>query len=356
MRGIGPAKVVEEYGTKPAPPIGTGPFKVVEIKPKERIVLERFDDYWGPKPYLERLEYKFIRSDEARLIALQKGELDLAQIDHVNVPVIKNDPNLDYRVTENAFILGKIYFNFRRWPMNDIRFRRALWMGADWKNIVINSSAWKSGKPARTLLEYSDFFNTEALELVPPFDPEAAKKLIKAVEKDAGKKIPPIYYLDGNSPQQKGLGETSAIQLAQIGVKIDLHLLSRAHWFDKILRNPKIEWDLAGYGVGFGLEPAMGFRYFETDSKTSADGKSLGGYSNPELDRLIQKMEASTDKQELLKYIHDAEKVLLKDVACIPTGINQQLIGFTKKVKGVRYNNTGHIYPANTWANMWLEK
>jgi ABC-type transport system substrate-binding protein len=100
----------------------------------------------------------------------------------------------------------------------------------------------------------------------------------------------------------------------------------------------------------------MGFRYFETDSGTSADGKSLGGYSSPELDRLIEKVEASTDKEEILKYMHEGEKILLRDVASIPMLINQQLIGFNKKVKGIQFNNTGHIYPTNTWANMWIEE
>lgn len=35
---------------------GTGPFKLVTAKPNESVVLERFDDYWGPKPYIDRIE------------------------------------------------------------------------------------------------------------------------------------------------------------------------------------------------------------------------------------------------------------------------------------------------------------
>jgi peptide/nickel transport system substrate-binding protein len=356
MRGIGPGKEVEEYGKKTSPPVGTGPFKVVEIKPKEKIVLERFDDYWGPRPYIDRLEYHFIRSDDTRLIALEKGELDLSQIDYSNVPVIKKNPKLDYRIQANPFILHKFYFNVRRWPMNDIRFRKAMWMGAQWVQIAKNSQPGQMGISARTLLEYSDFFNPEALELVPQYNPEEAKKLIKAVEKDAGKKIPPIFWLDASSPVGKAIGEMAKLQLTQIGVNLNLQLLDRGMWFNKILRDPKIEFDLAGYGVGFGLDPSMGFRYFETDSGTSADGKSLGGYSSPELDRLIEKVEASTDKEEILKYMHEGEKILLRDVASIPMLINQQLIGFNKKVKGIQFNNTGHIYPTNTWANMWIEE
>jgi ABC-type transport system substrate-binding protein len=231
-----------------------------------------------------------------------------------------------------------------------------MWMGAQWEQIAKNSQPGKKGIAARTLLEHSNFFNPEALKLVPPYNPEEAKKLIQAVEKDAGKKIPPIFWLDGNSPMGRNVAEMAKLQLAQIGVNLNLQLLDRGMWFNKILRDPKFEYDLAGYGVGFGLDPTMGFIYFATNSGVAIDGKSLGGYSNPELDSLLEKVEASSDKDAILKYMQEGEKVLLKDVACLPMLINQQLIGFNKKLKGVQFNNTGHIYPTNTWANMWIEE
>jgi len=68
------------------------------------------------------------------------------------------------------------------------------------------------------------------------------------------------------------------------------------------------------------------------------------------------KPERIATKEEILKYMQEGEKILLKDVASIPMLINQQLIGFNKKVKGIQFNNTGHIYPTNTWANMWIEE
>ena len=193
--------------------VGTGPYKLVEVKPKEEVVLERFDGYWGPRPYIDRLEFKFYRSDEARLIALQKGEIDFAQLKDGAKPVLDKDPNLEWDTVTSSSIIQKHYFNVRRWPMNDIRFRRAVWMGADWKNIIINAYPYKSGVFARTLLDHTPYFNPEAMNLVPPYNPEEAKKLIQAVEKDAGKKIPPIYYLDSNSSTNKAAAEMAKYSL-----------------------------------------------------------------------------------------------------------------------------------------------
>ncbi|MFO8060195.1 MAG: ABC transporter substrate-binding protein [Bacillota bacterium] len=56
-------------------PIGTGPFKFVEWKPDEKIVLERFDDYWEGRPYLDRLEFVVIPEASVRMIALENEEI-----------------------------------------------------------------------------------------------------------------------------------------------------------------------------------------------------------------------------------------------------------------------------------------
>ncbi|MBW2217231.1 MAG: hypothetical protein JRF34_08565, partial [Deltaproteobacteria bacterium] len=285
-----------------------------------------------------------------------KGEIDMGWFYDEARPILKKDPNLLYEAGNNNLVLHKHYFNFRRWPMNDIRFRRAMWMGADWKNIVINARAYKSGQYAPTLLDYSEYFNPEAAKLVPSYNPEEAKKLIKAVEKDAGKKIPPIFWLDTNSAIGKNIAEPAKIQLTQIGVTLNLQLLSHAIWYEKVLRDPKIEWDMAGYGAGFAVHPAQGFRYFETDSATAVDGKSLGGYSNPELDRLIKKIESATNAEEEKKYVHEAEMVLLKDVASLPLSAYRMLVGYNKSVKGFKLNNTLNIYPTNPYSNIWIEK
>ena len=261
-------------------PSGTGPFRVVEIKPKEKIVLERFKDYWGPRPYVDRVEAIFIRSGEARLIALQKGEVDICQLYDEAKPTLEKDPNIQFEEVVANATMHKLYFNVRRWPMNDVRFRKAFWMGADWNNMAINAFPFKSGKHPRTLLDRSKYFNPEAVKLVPGYNPEEAKKLVKQVEKDAGKKIPPIYYLDSTSGPNKALAELAKIQLAQLGIPLDLKLMSHAVWFDKLVRDPKMEWDVGAIGYGFAEDPGLGYIGFFTNSKNKLDtNKGCDKYS-----------------------------------------------------------------------------
>jgi len=357
VKGIAAPEEVEKWGKKfLAHPCGTGPFKVVEIKPKEKVLLERFDGYWGPKPYVDRVEYLPIRSDAARLIALQKGEVDIAWVFEEAYPVLKKDTSLEYQEGKSPLIMHKHYFNVRRWPMSDVRFRKAMWMGADWEKICRNVRAFNKGAYARTFLEYTPYFNPEATKLVPKYNPGEAKKLIKAVEKDAGKKIPSVYWLDTSRSTGKKIAEPAKLQLAQIGVTLDLHLLDHTMWYTKLQKDPKLEWDMAGYGAGFGVDPSMGFRYFETDSGTGADGKALGGYSNPEFDKWIQKAEMAGNEKERMKAYHAAEMVLLKDVAALPLVGYPMIVAYNKKIKGVKINNSCNIYVTNPYSNLWIDE
>jgi peptide/nickel transport system substrate-binding protein len=71
---------IDEFRKKP---IGSGPYRLVEYELNSRIVLERFDKYWGPKPKIKRVIYQIIKDPSARVAAVESGKTDLV----INVPV-----------------------------------------------------------------------------------------------------------------------------------------------------------------------------------------------------------------------------------------------------------------------------
>ncbi len=80
-----PKDYMEKVGVEgfSAKPIGTGPYKLAEYQMNARIVLERNDAYWGPKPKLRRVTIEIIKDPSARVAAIQSGQVDLT----VSVPV-----------------------------------------------------------------------------------------------------------------------------------------------------------------------------------------------------------------------------------------------------------------------------
>jgi peptide/nickel transport system substrate-binding protein len=82
---IVPKKYIETEGLDAflKKPIGSGPYKLADYELNSRIVLERNDNYWGPKPKIARVTIQIIKDPSARVAAIQSGQVDCT----LNVPV-----------------------------------------------------------------------------------------------------------------------------------------------------------------------------------------------------------------------------------------------------------------------------
>ena len=84
-------------------PVGTGPFKFVEWKTNTHVILERNPDYWGDKPLLDRVIFKVMPEEGARMIALQTGDADMVLFPSpVQLDALRRDPK--YTVHETTGI------------------------------------------------------------------------------------------------------------------------------------------------------------------------------------------------------------------------------------------------------------
>ena len=120
-------------------PVGTGPFKFVEYLPKERIVVERNATYWGEKAKVARMSFRFYPDSNARLLALQAGDIDLAyQIPRDDVKGLKDRGINVQNSTVGAY--RAMYVNqFGEAPfdiMKDVNVRKAVSMAIDRKAFV----------------------------------------------------------------------------------------------------------------------------------------------------------------------------------------------------------------------------
>ena len=107
-------------------PVGTGPFKFVEWKTNTHVILERNPDYWGEKALLDRVVFKVVPEEGARMIALQTGDADMVLIPApAQLPALKRDP----KFTVHEVVGGRVVFagmNASMPPLDDVRVRTAL--------------------------------------------------------------------------------------------------------------------------------------------------------------------------------------------------------------------------------------
>lgn len=106
-------------------PIGTGPFKLETYEPNNRLVLARFDDYWGEKAILDKVIFKPIADGPARRQALESGEIqgyDL--VDPADLGALEG---AGFQIVERpAFNVGYVGINTAKPPLDNLKIRQAI--------------------------------------------------------------------------------------------------------------------------------------------------------------------------------------------------------------------------------------
>ncbi len=360
--GAEPPDLVEKLGKQfTNSPVGTGPFKFAEWVSGDHIVIERFEDYWGKKPYLDKVIFRVIPDSQTRLIALQKGEVDIANIPLVSLKEVEKDPNIKvYKIISTTQPNGGVIdFNLRKWPMNSLKFRQAVAMGADWEKIAKIAVPHGQVDIQRSLLKGSWAYDPKAEKIVPSYNPERAKKLIKEVEKEAGRALPSIYTLSRDDTTTVNFLSIAGDQLKKIGVKIDLYPLNYEVANDKLRRDPKSEWDICLWRMhrGPGIGPAYIFDYFLSDKRSAPDDKNVWAYNNPKVDEMIKLgLKGGKDKKKLSRLFQETEKAILTDLPILPIYNEPVLYGVNKKVQDFMPHHSGWIYLVSPYNNIWLKK
>ena len=208
----------EAFGLKP---VGTGPYKIVEFIPGERLVYERFDDFWGAKAPFQRITLRRIPELSARITALKNGEVDII----TNLPpdqlgIVESDPNLKV-VGAVTPIFHVVFFNTNNPKVADKRLRQALSYAIDRE--TLNQALWLGRAVVPSTHTYPQFGKLYMPELNTfEFDPKKAKMLLEEVGYQ-GEAIRydtfPVYYTNG-------LLAAQAIQemWGSVGVKMDLQV------------------------------------------------------------------------------------------------------------------------------------
>ena len=211
-------------------PIGTGPFRFVRWVRGDHIVLERWPGYWGKKPALKEITFRFITDPNAAATAMLSGALDAFP----NFPApevlarLRADAKLRVVVgtTEGKTILA---LNEAKKPFDDIRVRRALAMAIDRKGLI-EAAMSGYGVPIGSHYVPTDPGYVD-LTGVYPYDPARARALLAEAGVRPGTQIaitlpPPAYARRG--------GEVIAAYLAQVGITAKLVPVEWAQWLDTV--------------------------------------------------------------------------------------------------------------------------
>lgn len=186
-KGLGPVA----FGNKP---IGTGPYKFVEMVAGDRAVVEANDAYWGPKPTASKITYQLVAEPATRVAGLISGEYDIVTtLTPDDMDLINSYPDLETRgnIVENFHMFT---FNMNQPIFQSKTLRRALALAVN--RPIMVESLWKNKASIPhgfNFVNYGKTFdpNRRAME----YNLEEAKRLVKESGYDGS---PITYHTMGN--------------------------------------------------------------------------------------------------------------------------------------------------------------
>jgi peptide/nickel transport system substrate-binding protein len=313
--------------------IGTGPYKFVEWVPGDRLVLEKNPEYWGKKAQFDRVVFKPIKENPARVAALLAGDVDMIDlVPTADVTRLKKDENvvLSQGVSNRVIYLHLDQFRDEspfvkktggKNPLKDVRVRKALSKAINRPAIVAQVMEGVA-LPAGQLLP-EGFFGVSPKLKPEKYDPEGAKKLLA----EAG--YPNGFGLTLHGPNDRYINDGKICQaigqmLARIGIESEVETMSRSVFFSKASRggpnkSPAFSFILVGWGSGTGEASSPLKSLLHTYDKTRGFGASnRGRYSNAEVDKLIEQALATVDDAKREKLLQQATEVAIEDLGIIP--------------------------------------
>ncbi len=344
-------------------PVGTGPFKFEEWQPRDHITLSRNDDYWGEKPPLDRIVFKVIPDDSARMIALRTGEADMVLVPLVDqLPALRRDPN--YTV---AGIVGtRVVFlslTLTQPPMDDVRVRRAIMMATDRKSIEANL-VQSAGTLADSVITPTTFgYAPMHLESRYPYDPKAARALLAsagyrpgaggALERGGSPLVLSMIGSRGRYPKDAEIAQAFQAQMHDLGIRVDLQLPEYPVVINA-LRTPTLNVHVlfSAYGNLTGDADFSLVNCFESDQVPPA-GWNTFRYINPAYDKLVKAARVSLNTAERKQLYAQAQDVVARDVPAVPFYNMDNIAVMRSYVKGFVPHPVEYDLRV---AQVWLQK
>jgi peptide/nickel transport system substrate-binding protein len=362
--GIVSPAAVKKYGDDfGRNPVGTGPFKFQEWKTNDSITLVRNDDYWGQKANLDKVVFKVIPEEGARMIAFDRGDIDfLLRPAPAEMSRLKSDKQTNVVETPGLRVVY-VGLNYQQAPTNDKLVREAIAHAIDVKSIndfVVEGQML----PAKGLEAPSVFgFKDTDIQNKYKFDVNKAGELLKQAgyakgadgiwQKDGKPLELSFWYSQGRDLKDKEISEAVQDQLTKLGVKVKPNF---REWGTHLTALSKEEPTFNLFTLGwvtmtgdsdFGL-----YANFHSSNIPPA-GTQYNRYKNSEVDKLLDEARTSLDQAKRKTAYEKAQELIVNDVVWIPVYQTQEVGVLKNYVKGY----VGH--PAEYYVrfnSVWLNK
>ena len=330
---VSPTAVMKWGPDYPTHPVGTGPFRFASWDRGQRVVLEKNPTYWKYPVKVERVIYRPIVEDQARLTELLTGTLDVI----VGVPadfVSQLEQNakitLLKQVGAHVWYLG---MNNQKKPFDDKRVRQALNYAVN-KDAIVKDVLKGTGAASRGPVLPGTWGADPALKPY-PYDPERAKKLLAEAGYPSGFSTT-LWVPESGSGMQAPVAMSTVMQsnLKAVGVNVSLQTMEWGAYLAK-LRTKEQELFALSWMAGT-EDPDMVMYPLLHSSQWTPVGPNRALYKNARFDTLLQQARLTTDQAKRAQLYREAQRVLVDDAPWVFVDHEIQIAALSKRVQGFK--------------------
>lgn len=318
-------------------PVGTGPFKAVSYEVKSKATVEKYADYWGGEPASDGAVINIIGDTNTLAMAQQSGESDVS----ISMPGTSMELFSDtgkYHVDGVPGSRGQVIFiNYSNPILREQAVRQAISMSIDKESYasILNKGA---SVPATGL--YPDFMAFGAEEGT-AYDMEGAAKVLD----EAG-----IVDTDGDGIRELN-GQNISLRLVTYSTKAELGTFCteisssakkigldiKVEIYESVAEHQKTgDFDLLM--VSFTMCPTGDPQYFADIAFKTGGSSNYGGYSNPEVDALIEELDVEFDPQRRIELAKEIQDIIVAETGYIVVGHSKYYYVMGADVQGLVTN------------------
>lgn len=316
-------KAAEEMGSEFAfNPVGSGPFAFEAYDRGQSVLLVRNDDYYRGAPILESVEYIFMPNHSSRLLAIEKGEVDVSSGIRKKEWAEKAASMGIILVPPNPPQQSIVVMNMTRKPLDDILVRKAIAYALD-RDTFVDLIGPVLGGPQISPVPPGYFGHLQMGMEEYEYSPERAKKLLTEAGYPDGFSLGEVF----SSEAEDYLTAFKIIQeqLRLVGITFDLKVVDHST-YHKFIRQDKNALVVYG-GVRLPVAETILTQFYAKDSivmtPTAVTNFSHYGEVIPGIDEYLAKAKATNDL-ELKKYYYAlAQLKIIQDLPAYTLQLNR---------------------------------
>jgi peptide/nickel transport system substrate-binding protein len=341
-------------------PVGSGPFRFVEWRENDRLVLQRNDEYpqgLGGPPNLDRVVFRIIPEPATMLTELLTGGVDYdVPLTPEQTREVEGNPDIEL-LSGPGRTFYYIGWNNRRAPFTSPRVRRAMTLAID-RQQIIDAMLFGHGRPATgPIPPWSPLY--------PGLDPlrhdaDEARRLLEAegwrpgadgVLRGPGGRPFSFTLLTSDHPVNRAVVEVVQAQLRRIGVDARIQVLEfqtvlaqhRGRDFDAVFAN----WVLDNFQVA-----SAPMALFHSSLAAVPNSPNRSGVASPRLDALIERGAAATERGEAQRTWREFLEAVQEEQPFTSMFWLDELAAARSRLQGVELDARGELVSIREW---WLE-